>query len=57
MTMKRQLRACATYDRTNLTTLKQWPIGLSLIDMVWGTWISSAAAASGKALMSWATPV
>ena len=57
MTMKRQLRACATYDRTNLTTLKQWPIGLSLIDMVWGTWISSTAAASGKALMSWATPV
>jgi uncharacterized membrane protein len=48
--------AYATYDLTNLATLQQWPIGLSLIDMAWGTCVSSAAAASGKALMDWVTP-
>jgi len=47
----------ATYDLTNLATLKQWPIGLSVIDMAWGTLISAAAAAGGKALMDWAAPV
>jgi uncharacterized membrane protein len=48
--------AYATYDLTNLATLKQWPIGLSVLDMVWGTCISAAAAAGGKALMDWAAP-
>jgi len=49
--------AYATYDLTNLATLKQWPIGLSVIDMAWGTCISAAAAAGGKALMDWAAPL
>ena len=48
--------AYATYDLTNLATLKQWPIGLSLVDMAWGTCVSTAAAAGGKALMDWAAP-
>jgi len=48
--------AYATYDLTNLATLKQWPIGLSLMDMAWGTCISAAAAGGGKALMEWAAP-
>ena len=46
----------ATYDLTNLATLKQWPLGLTLIDMTWGTCVSAAAAAGGKALMDWAVP-
>jgi uncharacterized membrane protein len=49
--------AYATYDLTNLATLKQWPISLSVIDMAWGTCISAAAAAGGKALMDWAAPL
>ena len=40
--------AYATYDLTNLATLKNWPLGLSLIDMTWGTAVSVAAAAAGK---------
>jgi len=48
--------AYATYDLTNLATLKQWPIGLSVMDMAWGTCISAAAAGGGKALMDWAAP-
>ena len=43
--------AYATYDLTNLATLKNWPIGLSLIDMAWGTAVSIASAAAGKAVL------
>lgn len=28
--------AYATYDLTNLATLKDWPLSVSLVDMVWG---------------------
>jgi uncharacterized membrane protein len=49
--------AYATYDLTNLATLKQWPIGLSLIDMIWGTCVSAFAAAGGKVLMDWVAPM
>jgi len=27
----------ATYDLTNLATLKNWPITITIIDIVWGT--------------------
>lgn len=26
----------ATYDLTNLATLKDWPLALTLVDMIWG---------------------
>ena len=47
--------AYATYDLTNLSTLRDWPLRLSLIDMAWGTFVSAAAAAGGKAALDWAT--
>ena len=40
--------AYATYDLTNLATLRGWPLGLSLLDMGWGTLVGSAAAALGS---------
>ena len=43
--------AYATYDLTNLATLRDWPLRLSLIDMGWGTFVSAAAAAGGKAAL------
>jgi uncharacterized membrane protein len=46
--------AYATYDLSNLATLRNWPVGLSLVDMAWGTLLSAAAAAAGKAAFSWA---
>lgn len=49
--------AYATYDLTNLATLKQWPMGLSVMDVAWGTCVSAAAAAGGKALMDGAAPL
>lgn len=30
----------STYDLTNLATLKDWPIVITLIDLVWGTSLS-----------------
>lgn len=27
----------ATYDLTNLATLKNWPLRITIIDMIWGT--------------------
>lgn len=38
----------ATYDLSNLATLKDWPTSLALIDMVWGSALSAVCAAAGK---------
>jgi uncharacterized membrane protein len=46
--------AYATYDLTNLATLRDWPIGVSVMDIAWGTVVSAASAAGGKAVMDWA---
>ncbi len=40
--------AYMTYDLTNLATLKDWPIGLSLIDTTWGCVATAAASTAGK---------
>jgi uncharacterized membrane protein len=40
--------AYATYDLTNLATLKGWPTSVALIDMAWGTFASVAAVTLGK---------
>ena len=43
----------ATYDLTNLATLKGWPIGLAALDIAWGTMVSAVSAAAGKWAMGW----
>ena len=40
--------AYATYDLTNLAVVKNWPLGLSILDMAWGTVASGIASAAGK---------
>lgn len=42
------LFAYATYDLTNLAVVKDWPVGLTFIDMAWGTLVSGIAATAGK---------
>ena len=42
--------AYATYDLTNLATLKNWPLGLALADMAWGSFATALAAATGYAV-------
>lgn len=32
----------ATYDLTNLATLKDWPITVTIVDLAWGTVLSTA---------------
>lgn len=36
------LIAYATYDLTNLATLKDWPIQITLIDLAWGTFLGAS---------------
>ncbi|MDD4831810.1 MAG: DUF2177 family protein [Bacilli bacterium] len=31
----------ATYDLTNLATLKEWPLKITIIDLIWGTSLST----------------
>jgi uncharacterized membrane protein len=46
--------AYATYDLTNLATLRDWPLRLSVLDIAWGTAVSALSAAAGRAAMNWA---
>lgn len=39
--------AYGTYDMTNLATLKNWPIIMTVVDMSWGTILTSFAAVMG----------
>ncbi len=34
--------AYATYDLTNLATLKDWPIQITIIDLIWGTFLGAS---------------
>lgn len=34
----------ATYDLTNQSTLKHWPLKITIVDMAWGTFITSLIA-------------
>lgn len=40
----------ATYDLTNLSTLKNWSRKLTMVDMVWGTLLTTAVSAIGFAI-------
>jgi len=40
--------AYMTYDLTNMATLKDWPVGLSVIDIAWGTFATGVASLSGR---------
>ncbi|MFB9909802.1 DUF2177 family protein [Rhizobium paknamense] len=46
------LIAYGTYDMTNLATLKNWSLSMSLVDMAWGTFLTAIAAAAGYAVTS-----
>lgn len=39
--------AYATYDLTNMATLRNWTLQLSIIDVCWGSFASGAASALG----------
>lgn len=51
------LIAYGTYDLTNLATLRDWPLGLSLLDMGWGALVSALSSAAGKVALDRLPPV
>jgi uncharacterized membrane protein len=44
--------AYATYDLTNLATLRDWPLMLSIVDMLWGAFLSTSTASVTYLIMS-----
>jgi len=42
----------ATYDLTNLATLRDWPVMLTIIDLIWGTLLSAAVSAVSYLIIS-----
>ena len=44
------LFAYGTYDVTSLAILRDWPLGLSLLDTAWGGCVSAAASAAGATI-------
>jgi uncharacterized membrane protein len=39
--------AYSTYDLTNLATLKDWPLSITIVDITWGMVLTSAVSAAG----------
>ena len=48
------LVAYATYDLTNQATMKTWSTTITLVDMAWGTFITTVSASAGFAAARWA---
>jgi uncharacterized membrane protein len=44
------LVAYATYDLTNLATLKGWPVTVTVVDICWGMVLTASVAAAGYAV-------
>ncbi|HUN23475.1 MAG TPA: DUF2177 family protein [Anaerolineales bacterium] len=43
----------ATYDLTNLATLKNWPLLVTVVDLVWGTLLSMAVGTASFFIGKW----
>ncbi|WP_020674673.1 DUF2177 family protein [Geopsychrobacter electrodiphilus] len=46
----------ATYDLTNLATLRDWPIKVVVVDIVWGTLLCTLVATGSYQIGRWLTP-
>jgi uncharacterized membrane protein len=45
--------AYATYDLTNLATLRDWPATLAVVDITWGTVLTGITATIGYHIARW----
>lgn len=43
----------ATYDLTNLATIKDWPLVIVAVDILWGTCLCAAVALSSFLISKW----
>lgn len=44
--------AYATYDLTNLATFQGWPLLVTVVDLIWGTFLSAMTALGARTLLS-----
>jgi len=47
------LVAYATYDLTNLATIKDWPLIVTVVDLIWGTVLSVVVSFAGYMAGKW----
>ena len=43
----------ATYDLTNLATLKDWPLPIVFIDIIWGSVLTGIVSIAGYYILKW----
>jgi uncharacterized membrane protein len=43
----------ATYDLTNLATIKDWPLTVTLVDLAWGMVLSTIVSVAGFYVAKW----
>ncbi|MGD2158524.1 MAG: DUF2177 family protein [Anaerolineales bacterium] len=43
----------ATYDLTNLATLKNWPLGLTAVDILWGMFLAGSVSTIAFLIGGW----
>ena len=43
----------ATYDLTNLATLKDWPLPIVFIDIIWGAVLTGIVSTAGYYIVKW----
>lgn len=43
----------ATYDLTNLATLKNWPVKIVFIDIIWGMVLTGSVSTAGFFIVKW----
>ena len=46
------LCAYATYDLTNLATIKDWPLLVTVVDLIWGAFVSGAVSGISYLILS-----
>lgn len=46
----------ATYDLTNFATLKDWPLKVTVVDMIWGMVLTASVAAASYLIGRWLMP-
>lgn len=44
--------AYATYDLTNLATMKDWPLFITVVDLIWGTVLGASTAAISYGILT-----
>lgn len=46
----------ATYDLTNMATIKKWPLVVTVVDMAWGLILAASVSAIGYSAGRWLEP-